>query len=213
MVLGARCGYDLWGTDSGAPTTSRRSIPIGTSGIQEIIRIHKDLDQRIENLTSGFQIAHDPHATPESMKREVSHASNRHDLRLLNLYEKYLSIEFTPYVIKKVLAALTGNEDYTPANTLPADYEKVTVDHLNAFIRVMRSLGSGHAAWAPMAQAAARHPHVADQLVEYAAQGTVDPKEAMASIRSNEVVVPSTPIVDVMDKHQTILPASRPVTL
>lgn len=189
-------------------------IPIGTSGIQEIIRIHKDLDQRIETLTSGAQIAHDPHATPESMKREVAHASNRHDMRLLALYEKYLSIEFTPHVIKMVLAAITGHEEYRPQNTLDADYQKVTVDHLDAFRRVMLSLGDGHPAWTPMAQAAARHPHITDQLVEYAVQGTIDPKEAVASIRADESpAVTAQPISHLLGNDHVQLSGARPVTL
>jgi hypothetical protein len=190
----------------------RRLIPIGT--IQEIIRIHKDLDRRIENLTSGAQVAYDPHATPESMKREVAHSSNRHDMRLLNLYEKYLSTEFTPHVIKKVLAALTGHEEYTPENTLDADYQKVTVEHLDAFRRVIHSLGDGHPAWTPMAQAAARHPHITDQLVEYAVQGTTDPKEAVASIKKDDASsAAAQPISHLLGNDHVHIAGARPATL
>lgn len=148
------------------------------------------------------------------MKREVAHASNRHDMRLLNLYEKYLSTEFTPHVIKKVLAALTGHEEYTPENTLDADYEKVTVDHLDAFRRVLLSLGEGHPAWTPMAQAAARHPHITDQLVEYAVQGTVDPKEAVASIKENDISSPAAqPISHLIGNDHVRFAEARPATL
>jgi hypothetical protein len=188
-------------------------ILISTNGIQEIIRIHKDLDRRIEHLTSGDQVAYDPHATPESMKLAVSHASNRHDFRLLRLYERYLSIEFTPHAIKKVLAAVTGHEEYEPENTLDADYDKVTTTHLDAYRRVLLSLGEGHPAWTPMAQAAARYPHIADQLVEYAVQGTTDPQEAVASIRQDDLSpTAAQSISPIMDDHRFV-PESRPVTL
>lgn len=182
------------------PQAHRRLIPIGTSDMQEIIEVHQLLDHRIEHLTSGDQVAYDPHATPESMKVAVAHASNRHDLRLLRLYERYLSIEFTPHAIKKVLAAVTGHEEYEPENTLDADYQKVTTTHLDAYRRVLLSLGAGHPAWTPMAQAAARYPHIADQLVEYAVKGTTDPKEAVESIGRQDATSPaSEPISPLMD--------------
>lgn len=184
-----------------------------SKAMQEIHRARRDLEQRIHNLTLGAPITHDPHATPESMMQAVAHASNRHDVRLLHLYEKHLSIEYTPHTIKKVLAALTGREDYFPQHTLDADYGKVTPEHLEAFRKVMVRLGAGHPAWEPLAQEAARHPHAADQIIEQAVQGTVDPQEALRAARQHEDKNPHAQSISSLIDSNNLVPGSRPAPL
>lgn len=117
------------------------------------------------------------------MKRAVTLAGNNHDLRLLRAYEQHLSLEYTPHMIQKVLAAISGHSEYRQNDITDTVFELLSPVHLDSYREVFSALHSEHPSWTPMAQTAARHPDLTGQLVEQAVRGIVEPQEALTVIR------------------------------
>lgn len=146
-------------------------------------RICRDLDQRINKITAGGTLVLAPHASVDEMLRELTHAGNRHDYRLLKAYERFLSLDYPPHTIKKVIAALSGREDYVQEETSDTVFDLLSTAHLDAYRQVFTSLNSEHPSLTHMAQTAARHPELTEQIVEQAIRGAVEPDEALKLVR------------------------------
>ena len=146
-------------------------------------RICRDLEQRINKITACGTLVLAAHASADDMLRELTHAGNRHDYRLLKAYEKFLSLDYPPHTIKKVLAALSGREDYIQEDTSDTVFEMLSTAHLDAYRHVFTSLDSDHPSLTPIAQTAARHPELSKQIVEQAIRGDVEPDQALTQIK------------------------------
>jgi hypothetical protein len=64
-------------------------------------------------------------------------------------------------------------------------FDMLSTVQLDSYREVFASLHSAHPSWTPMAQTAARHPDLTEQLVEQAVRGVVEPQEALTVIRND----------------------------
>lgn len=125
----------------------------------------------------------------EAIRSYIAASFEDEDIRLLRLYERFLSWEHKPRIIRMTVLGLSGSESsqYDWRSIPDSAYEEITSERLEACRRVYHEKKlMGLTSRFPLAREAARDPEITDRILELANRGYEDYPSIMERVRSDD---------------------------
>jgi hypothetical protein len=150
-------------------------------------RLIRDLSHKIETIIAcSDELNGSVHLAMADLQFALSSPDSVPCINMLRLYDKYLSVTYSPMVIRNALAglhsAVCGSEligwELVPISV----YESVTRAHMDAFITGAKRFKEHHNAF-ELARLAAGHPNKIEHLSELVSRGIEDEKQLIAAMR------------------------------
>lgn len=130
----------------------------------------------------------------DTIRGYIALSYDENDIRMLRLFERYLSWEYKPRIIKMVVAALNGDQrGYDPTRTRDSSFSSVTEERLEAYRRIYISTLTTDSSRLALAREAARHPELTDKMVELIGRGYDDYQQIMDTVQSERFWSTATP--------------------
>lgn len=150
-------------------------------------RLTRDLLHKTKTIISCSEALNGSvHLAMADLQFALSSPDSAPCTNLLRLYDKYLSVMYSPMVIRNALAglhsAVCGSElvgwELVPTSV----YEGVTRAHMDAFIAGAQRFRKHHNAF-ELARLAAGHPNKLEQLSELVSRGIDDERQLIDAMR------------------------------
>ena len=169
------------------PSSNRNLLPLIAGTVDpETESLCHSLENRLEEIAEAMNASSN---LMEAIRSYIAATVEDEDIRLLRLYESFLSWEHKPRIIRMTVLGLSGmvSSQYDWRSIPDSAYEEVTLDRLEACRRVYHEKKlMGLTSRFPLAREAARNPEITDRILELAHRGYEDYQCIMDRVRSDD---------------------------